>query len=79
MLIARQNKIQFFKSTETCFTQLSLFFSLSLFLKEKFLCYFFFSYILGRGLISHGVSLCKTPTEVKVIQVTTLFAAVHLQ
>lgn len=39
-------------------------FSLSLLLKEKFLCHFFLSYILGRGLMSHGVSLCKTPTEV---------------
>lgn len=56
-----------------------IFFSLSLFLKEKFLCHFFFPYILGRGLMSHGVSLCKTPTEVQVTQVITLFTAVHQQ
>lgn len=44
-----------------------VFFPLSLFLKEKILCNFFFSYILGKGLMSYGVSLCKTPTEVQDI------------
>lgn len=53
-----------------------IFFSLSLFLKEKFYVISFFSSILGRGLTSHGVSHCKTPTEVQVI---TLFTAVYLQ
>lgn len=28
--------------------------------------------------MSHGASLCKTPTEVQVIQVITLFTAVYL-
>lgn len=56
-----------------------IFFPCLCFSKKNFYVISFFSYILGRGLISHGVSLCKTPTEVQVTQVTTLFAAVYLQ
>lgn len=57
MLIARQNKIQFFKSTETCFTQLSLFF-FPVFVSQRkiFMLFLFFIYFRER----FNISWCKS-------------------
>lgn len=57
MLIARQNKIQFFKSTETCFTQLSLFF-FPVFVSQRkiFMLFLFFMYFRER----FSISWCKS-------------------
>lgn len=57
ILIARQNKIQIFKSTETCFTQLSLFFfSVSVSQRKIFMSFLFFIYFRER----FNISWCKS-------------------